>query len=356
MPGWELAEYVLLAFIVPLLAASAFCSGSETALFGLSESEKVHVRMRSTLGGRAVLALLAEPRMLLITILAANMTVNTLYFVISSVLIMHADVGVATGIVMAALVPIAVILVGEVLPKLSANAHRIAVATAIAPPLLALHRATTPIRLLIDRAVVTPLSRLTAPSAAPPALDAEELAALLDVTRDQGVIDVDEQRLMHDLMQMGRLKVRDIMTPRVRMPAIGIEMTREKALALLRRKRKPLVPVYESSLDNIIGMLDAAAMLREESQNASAHGNTRRNVGRLHRDSLLQPLYVPEVATVERLLELLRQRHSRAAVVVDEYGGTAGFVTINDVINELVRVDRMPGDPPAAHVNAGGAE
>lgn len=342
MPGWEFPEYVLLAIIAPLLAASAFFSGSETALFGLSESEKFQLRRRKTIGSRAVDALLQNPRLLLITILGGNMTVNVFYFVISSVLIMHAQAGVTASILMAAAVFVLIVLFGEVLPKLAANAHRASVALACAPPLLALHRATTPIRLAVDRAIVTPLSQLTAPTAAPPRLDAEELAALLDVTRDQGVIDVDEQRLMRDVIDMGQRKVRDIMTPRVRMPAVCIDLTRDKIVSLLRRERKPLVPVYDVNLDHIIGVLDAMAMLREDIAAANAPGNAKRGVGRLSRSALLKPVFVPEITTVDRLLQHLRARRTRAAIVVDEYGGTSGFVTLADVIDEIARVEDEP--------------
>jgi CBS domain containing-hemolysin-like protein len=359
MPGWSFTEYVLLAFTLPLLVCSAFFSGSETALFGLSESEKLQLRRRSTIGSRAVHALLEHPRMLLITVLAGNMTVNTLYFVISSVLIMHADVGVTAGIAMAAGVLIVIVLFGEVLPKLYANAHRITFSLACAPPLLAIHRASTLIRLLVDSIVVTPLSRLTAPSAAPPRLDAAELAELLDVTRDQGVIDLDEQIVMRDVIRMGRTRVHEIMTPRVHMPAVSADASRDKAIALLRRRREPLVPLYDGSLDTIVGVLDAMALLREEGVALEGGIGPRRRKAqarenKLPAQAILRPEFVPEVATVDRLLLFLRQRGARAAIVVDEYGGTSGFVTIDHVINQIA-AEHQPDDEQLDAAHEGGA-
>jgi putative hemolysin len=344
MPGWSFPEYVLLALLPPLLACSAFFSGSETALFGVSESEKFQLRRRHSIGSRAVDALLEHPRMLLITVLGGNMTVNTLYFVISSVLIMHADVGVAAGIALAAGVLLLIVLFGEVLPKLYANAHRMSLALACAPPMLAIHRATTPLRLLVDSVVVSPLSRLTAPTDAPPRLDAAELAELLDVTRDQGVIDLDEQIVMRDVIRMGRTRVHAIMTPRVRMPAVAADATRDKAMALLRRYRAPLVPVYDGSLDNIVGVLDAMALLRDGGVMLEGGISTRRDgptrpSNELPKRAILRPEFVPELATVDRLLIHLRQRGARAAIVVDEYGGTSGFVTVDDIIAQIAALD-----------------
>jgi len=345
MPGWGFAEYVLLAFVLPLIVASAFFSGSETALFGLSENEKLRLRRRNTISSRAVNALLADPHMLLITILSGNMTVNVLYFTITSVLIMHTDTNVATGAALAAGTLVFIVLFGEVLPKLFANAHRESVSLSCAPLLLTLHRVTTPLRLLVDGAVVTPLSQLTAPTAAPPRLDAEELAALLDVTRDQGVIDIDEQRLMRDVIEMGRLKVREIMTPRVRMPAIAADASRERALAMLRKHRAALIPLFSQSQDEIVGVLDAMALLREQETGLKGAANGPRTPGRsanrLPTSAILRAVFVPELATVDHALNHLRACGARSAVVVDEYGGTSGFVTIDNVISQIARHD-MP--------------
>ena len=167
MFGLSGIDIPMLALLPGLLLLSGFFSGSETALFGLTETERMTLRRDESLAGRAVAALLANPRMLLITVLLGNMTINVLYFVTSSVLLMRADAGFIGLIAMAAVSLLLLILLGEVLPKLWANSRRVTFAVLTAPPLLALHRLIGPLRLVLDRAIVAPLSRLTAPAEAP---------------------------------------------------------------------------------------------------------------------------------------------------------------------------------------------
>ena len=174
MFDWEsvdIAMLLMLAALPVLLALSGFFSGSETALFGLTETERMGLRRGESLAGRAADALLADHRMLLITVLVGNMTVNVLYFVITSVLLMKIEVGVAGGVVLAATFLVLIILLGEVAPKLLANSRRARFAVLVAPPLLTVHRLIGPLRILLNRLVVAPLSRLTAPAHAPPRLD-----------------------------------------------------------------------------------------------------------------------------------------------------------------------------------------
>lgn len=323
--GWEAVDIPLLLVLPILLVFSAFFSGSETALFGLTQMERMQLRRGGTIAGRAVGALLAEPRMLLITVLLGNMTVNVLYFVVSSVLLMRAETGVIGSALLATGTLLIIVLLGEVLPKMVANSHRSLVASFVAPILLALHGLIAPLRLVLDRAIVQPLSRLTAPHAAPPELNEEELQALLEISGRQGVIDADEQRVLRDVISLGRLRVRDVMTPRVQMHAVHVGASRQEIEAMAREARLTRLPVYGASLDEIVGILPVRAYLID----AQA---ARRGVRR----SMRQPQFVPLLARLDQLLEHFRQTRSQSAIVVDEYGGTAGIVSIEDVVTRLV--------------------
>jgi putative hemolysin len=331
--GWEAFDIPLLILLPVLLVLSGFFSGSETALFSMSETERMHLRRRGTLAGRAVQTLLADPRMLLITILLGNMAVNVLFFVISSVLMMRADAGVIGSIAMAVLTVLAIVLFGEILPKMLANNRRTTFASIVAPLLLTLHGTILPLRVVLDRAVVAPLSRLTAPTAAPPQLDEEELTALLEISSRQGVIDADEQRLLRDVFNMGRLRVRDVMTPRVRMKAIPLHGQRDEVIELVRETRLHRLPVYRRNMDDIVGILPVKPYL------LASHKRKVR-IKRL----LEKPRFVPHVATLEQLLEQFRKTHTQSAIVVDEYGGTAGIVSLEDVVERLVG-DIVSGSP-----------
>ena len=315
----------MLALLPGLLLLSGFFSGSETALFALTETERMTLRRDESLAGRAVEALLADPRMLLITVLLGNMTVNVLYFVTSSVLLMRADAGLIGLIAMAAVSLLLLILLGEVLPKLWANSRRVAFAAVTAPPLLALHRLIGPIRLVLDRVIVAPLSRLTAPAEAPPPLSREELAALVDASGRSGVIDEEERRILREVLTLSQRKVRDVMTPRVRIVAVPATATAADILGVVAKTKLTHLPVYDGDLDHIIGILQVKRYLLDERSRELPAGD------------VAEPArFVPEIAALDQLLTHFRDTRTRVAIVVDEYGGTEGIVALEDVVEEVV--------------------
>ncbi len=325
IPGWDVPEYLMLAALPPLLIASGFFSGSETALFGMSANERMMVRRRAPFASRAIETLLAERRMLLITILLGNMTVNVVFFVLSSMLVLKAEAGVAAGLGLSLLSLLLIVLAGEVLPKVTANTFRQRFASVTGPPLLVLHRAIGPLRVVLDLAVVAPLARLTAPSATPPALGADELTALLDVSGTEGVIARDEQKLLEDVVNFSSLKVRDVMTPRVRLDALPWTARREEVVEMARETRRTKAPVYRGSLDDILGILHCKRYLLDERGEQTpllAH--------------VTPPCFVPESATLDKLLDHFRDSGVQLAIVVDEYGGTAGILALEDIVEEIV--------------------
>jgi CBS domain containing-hemolysin-like protein len=325
MRGWTTVAIPMLALLPVLLFASGFFSGSETALFGLTENQRIIIRRQQSLSGRAIEALLADQRMLLITVLLGNMTINVLYFVTSSVLLMRAETGLVGRLLLAAASLLLIILLGEVLPKLAANARQPAFAALTSPPLLALHKLIGPMRITLDRLVVAPLSRLTSPAEAPPRLDESELAALLDISTREGVIDYEEQQILQDVIALSQRKVRDVMTPRVRIEAVPETASRLDVETLTRDTRLTVVPAYRDDLDHIAGLLHVRRYLLD-SRGSDAPLTEHVTPAR----------FVPEVATLDQLLDHFRGTRTHLAVVVDEFGGTAGIVTIEDVVEELV--------------------
>jgi CBS domain containing-hemolysin-like protein len=309
MLGWTTVDIPMLALLPVMLLASGFFSGSETALFGLTENQRILIRRQQSLSGRAIEALLADQRMLLITVLLGNMTINVLYFVTSSVLLMRAETGLVGRLLLAAGSLLLIILLGEVLPKLAANARQPAFAALTSPPLLALHKLISPMRITLDRLVVAPLSRLTSPAEAPPRLDESELAALLDISTREGVIDYEEQQILQDVISLSQRKVRDVMTPRVRIEAVPESASR----------------LDIETLDHIAGLLHVRRYLLDSRGSEAPLA-----------EYVTPARFVPEVATLDQLLDHFRGTRTHLAVVVDEFGGTAGIVAIEDVVEELV--------------------
>lgn len=345
MLGWSFADLGLFGTLPVLLLLSGFFSGSETALFGLSEMQRLQIRRDTGFAGRAVESLLAHPRMLLITILISNMTVNVLYFVVSSILLMKAGTGAIGEVLLVITSLMLIVLFGEVLPKLIANSRGAAFALLVAPPLIALHRLLAPLRIALDKLVVGPLSRLTAPTEAPPKLSRDELAALLDLSGRAGVIDTEEERILQDVLNLSRLKVRDVMTPRVRMVAVPATASRADLLEIVKRHRFTKLPVYDKDLDTIVGLLYVLRYL----------GDPQRDDQSI-RDRAEPIEFVPEIATLDQVLEHFRATKTQIAIVVDEFGGTAGIVAIEDVVEEIVgdisaTEDEQPSQPQLIGLN-----
>lgn len=312
-----------------LLVLSGFFSGSETALFSLTRHQRAQLKTSGTLAGTVVTTLLAETRALLITLLMGNMTVNVLYFVVSTKLLLLAREAhwlspVALGA--ASLAPLLVVIIfGEVLPKLVAARASVVCSRLAAVPLLAVHRAIAPIRLAASVLVITPLARLIAPSGRPESLSADELASLLELSQRQGVIDPQEQRILRQALDLGRVKVDELMTPRVDIQAFDLDSDPGELVELFKRTNLRQAPVYRKSLDHIEGFITARRALLYPPGS------------RLELNSLVEPAtFVPQQQRADQLLAQLRRDGKTIAVVVDEYGGTAGLVTLEDAAEHLV--------------------
>ena len=321
---------LLLALLLPiLLVASAFFSGSETALFSLSRHHRAQLARSGSIVGQTLTTLLAETRSLLITLLLGNMTINVLFFVTSSVLLIQLGrTGALPGAAVAALsvAPLlAIILLGEVLPKLVAARLPVQWARAIALPMMLFHRIIAPLRIAAALVVITPLARLIAPKRRPPALSAAELEHLLTLSLRQGVIDPDEEQLLQQVLDLNELKVRDLMIPRVDVQAFDLDDDPAQLIDLIKRTRLRHIPIYRDSLDNILGLVYARQILLHRPATAEQLQSHIRQVR-----------FVPEQQRADGLLRELRRTGTAFAVVVDEYGGTAGIITIEDVVEHLV--------------------
>ncbi|MEZ6193002.1 MAG: hemolysin family protein [Phycisphaerales bacterium] len=320
---------LMLLCLPVLLVLSGFFSGSETALFSLTRHQRAQLKTSGTLAGTVITTLLAETRGLLITLLMGNMTVNVLYFVVSTKLLLIAQQEhwlspVALGVVSVA--PLLVIIIlGEVLPKLVAARAAVVCSRLAAVPLLTVHRLISPIRWFASIFIITPLARLIAPRNKPESLSADELASLLELSQRQGVIDPQEQRILRQALDLGRVKIDELMTPRVDLHAFDMDSDPNELIEFFKRTNLRQAPAYRKSLDNIEGFISARRVLLYPPGS------------RLELNSLIEPAtFVPQQQRADQLLAQLRRDGKTIAVVVDEYGGTAGLVTLEDVAEHLV--------------------
>jgi len=340
---YALTDLPLFLLLPVLLAASGFFSGSETALFSLSSHQRALLRRRGGVAAGIIDQLLADPQMLLITLMFGNMTVNVLYFVISSALLLKLDpASDPAWVVVGTIAPLLfIIALGEVLPKIVANTATTTWVRLTAVPLYLAHRTIGPLRVVLQMFVIGPLSRLFAPSARPPELSAAELRSLVEVSKHRGVIDPTEERLLYEVVRLSEIKVRDIMVPRVDMRAFALDDDPEQLRQLIVDRRLTKIPVYRGDLDTIEGVVYAKQFLLVHETGAPFDLRT----------IVRQVRYVPELQRVDQLLGEFRRSGTHLAIVVDEYGGTAGVVTLKDIVERLVGdVEFDTPDPDAREV------
>lgn len=326
----DFAALPILLALPFLLAVSTFCSTSETALFSLDYHDRMRLARTAPRAAAIVTDLLARPRELLVSIIFTNILVNTLFMVFTSMLLLAAPsplVGIAINIFNLLLLT----LIGEVVCKMLAARRRVEIARLVAVPVLLITRALGPLRVFLDRGVIAPLTRLFVPDRSDDrvALTQEELAALLRAGASAGVLDRGESRVLREVLNLGNLRVRDLMTPRADLEFLDADSSAADAVDLARRTRLTRVPVVKGGLDgDCVGFLDMKAFL-------VAHARAR------PAPSLAAfttpPAFVPASARVDLLLEQFRQRGLKVALCVDEFGATVGVITLRDIVRELTR-------------------
>jgi len=309
-----------------LLVCSAFLSGTETAMFNLSRGQLYHMRTSRHALRRLGASLMEDRRGVLNTLLLANMLVNVAYAAVAAILVLELEERHCSAWVVAlmAVVPLlGLITVGEVAPKALGFVLGTAWAAPAAPILAAIKRVLSPVLWLLDRVLVRPLTIILAPRETGTSdITAEELAAVMDLSARRGVIGHDANALLQEIMDLTEVRAGDIMQPRVDMVAYDIHDGPEGLAEIFRRTRLRRIPVYEKGIDNIIGVVHAKRLLLNPTAKLP--------------DLMAKVPFVPEAASVERVLLQLRVMRSQLAIVVDEYGGTAGAVTLEGVLEEIV--------------------
>ncbi len=319
-----------LLFIV-LLGLSAFFSGSETALFSLSELQRRKLKDDNSAAARRVLRLLSRPRALLTTILLGNTLVNVSAATIAALLTaefahVHHLSAFWTTFAEVVIVTLVILLFAEVTPKVIAVQHaesfsrRVSIFIELLYYLL--YPLVEPLRLFsawIERV-------LGVPESAEP-LTEQELRALVDVGQEEGALLQDEREMIHSIFEFGRTHVREIMVPRIDMVCIERSASLSDLVNLIKEKGHTRIPIYEGTIDNIIGIIHAKDLLPY-----LVRENSDVDLAKLARPAL----FVPESKLIDELLREFQRERTHMAIVVDEYGGTAGLVTLEDVIEEIV--------------------
>lgn len=325
----------LLVLLSLLVACSGVISGSETALFALTPQDRRAFADSPSHLRRLAARLMLRPRRVLMTVLIVNTAVNVAFFAVSYVAgsaraAGNPIVAAASGV----LALLVVIICGEILPKAIALANARRLAPLAAPVVHLLQVMTAPVAAVLQAALVEPLVRLIGP-ARPSRRDlaTDDLSALVELSAEQGIITDREHDMLQTVVALPEISVRSIMVPRVRIQAIAIDMDRAQVAAALRYSGFAKMPVYERDLDDVVGLLYARDFHLKPDEPLA---------------KILRPVcYVPEVINLLQLVRHFRRTRTQLAIVVDEFGGVAGLITIEDVLAEIVG-DLATGAPRAA--------
>lgn len=311
--------------ILLLILISAFFSASEIAYTSVN---RVRLKKAAQSGNkRAQLAhkILERYDSMLYTILIGNNLVNigasSLATVIAISLLGDAGAGVAS-LVMTVLI----LLFGEILPKSYAREKADSFVQQVAYPLRGIMWVLRPVVKGIEW-LIGKLSRIWRKDGeALPTVTEEEFAAILETVEDEGVLDEDRSELLHSALAFDDITVQEILTPRMLLYAIEVQDSDEKVLERVLESRYSRLPVYEDTVDHIVGVLYVNTYLKERAR--TGHASVR--------ELMREPQCIHKTMKLDDALTLLRQKHVHVAVVMDEFGGTLGIVTMEDILEELV--------------------
>jgi len=319
---------IALVVIAACLVCSAAMSASEVALFSLTPTQLRDLKERGGHSGRRVLDLLARPRRLLATILVMNNFVNVGTVILSTIAIKGLfDLETLPDYVVFAIQVIAVtaiiLLLGEVLPKVYATTHAMQVAQLMSGPLVALRWFWGPVNEALIRS--TSIIEKRFKKRATGGISVDALGHALDLTHKDASTTVEEQKILRGIVKFGNIEVAQVMRPRTEMAALDSELAFHELLAAIIESGFSRVPVYDGSPDRVVGVLHIKDVLP--------------HIDKPDMDwktLLREPYFVPETKKLDDLLREFQVKKMHLAVVVDEYGGTSGIITLEDVIEEIV--------------------
>ena len=306
-----------------LLISSALVSGAEVAFFSISQTELDELSEK-TKGKSTVVNLLNNPKKLLGTILITNNFINILIVLLFASLgevFFKGLSGTVKFLVEVVLVTFLILLFGEVLPKVYATRKSLQFAGFIAKPIQALNTLLTPLSSILISLTNVIENRLGNKNNN---LSVERLSQALELTSEDATTK-EEQKILEGIVTFGNTETVQIMKPRTDVCAISEDTDFETVLSIILKNGYSRNPVYKENIDNIIGVLYAKDLL------------THLNKKIFDWQSLIrEPFFVPENKKLDDLLSEFQEKKKHLAIVVDEYGGTSGIVTLEDVIEEIV--------------------
>mgnify|MGYP006424323183 FL=1 len=325
-----------------LLCFSAFFSATETAFFSLTREEINRFGKSSSKSERLVHALLKTPKHLLTTILLGNMLANIGFYCASYGFAQeiaaespYSAIWVAGTVCVCSLLTI--IIMGEVIPKNIAVKIPDQYSRWAAMPIYLFDKLFLPFRIILT-SIINSISRVFDKGGGDEkCVTIDELKMLVEFSEKQGIVDQEERSMIHGILDFKRAQIKEIMLPRVDMNLFDIADPVQELIELARETKETKFPIYEETPDNIIGMVHAKDIFLNPN---------------VQLKDILKPVqFVPEPKSIEGLLRQFRREGSQLAIVVDEHGGTAGLITLEDIIEEIVGEIQDEHEKPRETIN-----
>jgi len=320
--------WLFLFLLLFLVLISAFLSGSEVAIFGLSNTQKETLIIdEKNKNSQRIINLISDPKKLLATILIGNNLVNVAIVLVSSLMMNHIFEKYSLSpllnfIIQVVLVTFFILLFGEVIPKVYANNYNLKFSKLMAFPISILKVLFNPLSNLlisstsiIDKKIDKKIELL----------NADELEYALDLTKDS-VDNKEEKKILEGIVKFGNTDVKQIMTPRTDVVAFQNDLDYKSLINDLKAVKFSRIPVYKDSFDKIKGILYVKDLIGKIKEPANYQWT------KLLRDAK----FVPENKKLDDLLKEFQEEKTHIAIVVDEYGGSSGIVSLEDVLEEIV--------------------
>ena len=327
----DIGLYALL--FITLLTLSALFSGSETAFFSLSAAALERFRKSQSAREKRIATLMQNPRQLLITIVVGNTIVNITTASIAAILTTR--IGKALGwnehlvlVVDVIVVTFVLLIVSEILPKVMAVRNAETFARRFSGMIQFTYFLFYPVTYPLAQFTSILQHRLGLKSDKTQITE-EELLALADVGEEYGTLEEEEREIIHSIFEFGETTVKEIMVPRTDMVCLEVNTPYTEVLKIVRGKLHSRIPIYKDRIDNIVGILYIKDLL--------PYLYNKKKGSRIDLTKLMrEPYFVPEQKKISELLKEFQKNRIHMALVVDEYGGIAGLVTLEDIIEEIV--------------------
>ncbi len=312
--------------LVILLLLSAFFSSAETAFMSLN---KLRVRADADEGSnraKLILSLLDNTDKLLTTILIGNNLVNIVASSLTTTLMIDLfgsrAIGIATGIL-----TLLILIFGEITPKTIASKKAVKMAGIYAPFINLIVTVLTPVTFIVSilsRGVLKLFGVDSDEKAA--AVTESELLTMVDVSNEEGILESDEREMINNVVDFGDTVARDVMVPAINMTCVPDDISYEDLLSVIRSEQYSRMPVYKDTKDNIVGIIWAKDLV------IKYDGKKPFKIT----DYMRKPYYTYEQKTTRELMTDMRKEYTTLAIVLDEYGATAGLITLEDLLEEIV--------------------